>query len=84
MVWAVAIRTMHNPAVTGFTSPVAETEQVAPLSDSKEINPPDEPRDDSAEIVSDLPATRTDTGASTVKDWLALFIVMDISVDPGW
>jgi hypothetical protein len=63
--------------------PTFVTEQVVPLSDSKEMAPPDEPNDDKAEIVSEFPATRIDTGASTLTDWLALFITMDRSEVPA-
>jgi hypothetical protein len=74
---------MHDPADIALTSPAVVTEHVAPLSDSKEMAPPDEPNDDEAKIVSVFPATRNETGASTLTDWLALLIVMDISVDPA-
>ena len=73
---------MHEPSETALTSPAVVTEHVALLRDSYEIAPPEEPREDEAVIFSELPATRTDTGASTVTDWLALLIVIDSSVDP--
>ena len=68
MVCAAETRTMHEPSASPLTSPAVVTEHVVLLRDSYEMAPPDEPNDDEAEIVSDLPATRNVKGASTLTD----------------